>query len=479
MPSNASASTNQPMITNSAKVPPKQRCAIYTRSSTVAGSNNAFHTVNAQFTACAEYIGSQVGRGWRLVDALYEDRGYSGSHLRRPGLQALLADIKYGLIDVFVVYRLDRLTRSLSDFQQLMTLFTDHNVSLVSLTQEIDMSHYVGRLATNILMSFAEFEREMIGQRVKEKRASTLAKGLWQGTSSPLSYVIKHDRLVVEAAESDIVLEIFTRYANKESVTHLLKDLKKRGVKTKQWRTREGKLRGGKDFNRNAIYVLLKNRVYLGEVFYDGAWRSGSHEPIIGDELWGQVEALLSARSRRGESKATVDNDTIFLLKGRVFGVDGRAMSPWLSSAHNGKKYAYYIPQREIAEGAGASGLPRLQARNLNDQVWDYFRRSLADPQFMIDHLPDALTSAPVFDAALIVRRLANLEGMSETLFPETQKRVLQLLVARVTLHLDHLKIDLSLDGFMVLLYELLEDQPNLVAEYRKLYAAARMGGPA
>jgi DNA invertase Pin-like site-specific DNA recombinase len=467
------------MITNSAKDAQKQRCAIYTRSSTEAGSNSAFHTVNAQFTACAEYIGSQVGRGWRLVDALYEDRGYSGSHLRRPGLQSVLADIRYGLIDVLVVYRLDRLTRSLSDFQQLMALFNDHNVSLVSLTQEVDMSHYVGRLATNVLMSFAEFEREMIGQRVKEKRASTLAKGLWQGTSSPLGYVIKHDRLVVEPTESGIVREIFTRYANNESVTHLLKDLNQRGVKTKQWRTREGKLRGGKAFNRNAIYVLLKNRVYLGEVYYDGAWRRGSHEPIIDGALWAQVEALLSARSRRGESKATADNDTIFLLKGRVFGADGRAMSPWLSSAHNGRKYAYYIPQREIAEGAGASGLPRLQARNLNDQVWDFLRRSLVEPQFLIDHLPDALTSAPAFDAGLIVQRLANLEGLSETLFPVNQKRILQLLVDRVTVHLDRLQIDLSFDGFMTLVYELLADHPNLVAEYRKLYAAAKMGGPA
>lgn len=314
--------------------PSVKRCAIYSRSSVEKDNRDPFDSVSAQFMACAEFIGSQVSRNWTLVSTLYEDRGYSGSHLRRHGFQSLLADIKRGLIDVVVVHRLDRLTRNLSDFQQIIAEFNAHSIALVSVTQQLDMSHHVGRLATNILTSFAEFEREMVGQRVKEKRAATLQNGRWQGTSCPLGYRIKNDCLLVDADESAIVKELFSRYASQESVTALIRDLGERGVRTKQWLIRTGKQRGGQPFNRNAIYVLLKNRVYLGEVFFDGVWQRGAHDPIIDGALWAQVQALLENRSRRGDSRADTENDTIFMLKGRVFGADGRAMSPWLSSAY-------------------------------------------------------------------------------------------------------------------------------------------------
>lgn len=185
--------------------PPIKRCAIYSRSFVEKDNRDPFDSVNAQFLACAEFIGSQVSRNWTLVSTLYEDRGYSGSHLRRQGFQSLLADIKRGFIDVIVVHRLDRLTRNLSDFQQIIAEFNAHNVALVSVTQHLDMSHHVGRLATNILTSFTEFEREMVGQRVKEKRAATLQNGRWQGTSCPLGYRVKNDQLVVDAGESAIV----------------------------------------------------------------------------------------------------------------------------------------------------------------------------------------------------------------------------------------------------------------------------------
>jgi len=457
--------------------PPIKRCAIYSRSSVEKDNRDPFDSVNAQFMACAEFIGSQVSRNWILVSALYEDRGYSGSHLRRQGFRSLLADIKRGLIDVVVVHRLDRLTRNLSDFQQVIAEFNAHNVALVSVTQQLDMSHHVGRLATNILTSFAEFEREMVGQRVKEKRAATLQSGRWQGTSCPLGYRVKNDQVVVDAGESAIVQEIFTRYGNQESVTALIRELSERGVRTKQWLTRTGKPRGGGLFNRNAIYVLLKNRVYLGEVFFDGGWQRGVHEPIIEGTLWEKVQALLEAKSRRGESRADTENDTIFMLKGRVFGADARAMSPWLSSAYKGRKYAYYIPQREIAEGAGASGLPRLQAANLNDQVWSYLRRCLADPAWLLEYLPTELTAHADYDVSLVVERLMKLEGITELLFPANQKSLVLRLIDKVTVHSDRLEIVLSLDELMELILELLSDKPELAATYRQLFASARSHG--
>ncbi len=457
--------------------PPIQRCTIYSRSSVEKDNRDPFDSVNAQFMACAEFIGSQVSRNWTLASTLYEDRGYSGSHLRRRGFQSLLADIKRGLIDVVVVHRLDRLTRNLSDFQQIIAEFNTHNVALVSVTQQLDMSHHVGRLATNILTSFAEFEREMVGQRVKEKRAATLESGRWQGTSCPLGYRVKNDQLVLDAGESAIVQEIFTRYSNQESVTALIRDLSERGVRTKKWLTRAGKPRGGQPFNRNAIYVLLKSRVYLGEVFFGGSWQRGAHDPIIEGALWEKVQVLLETRSRRGESRADTGNDSIFMLKGRVFGADGRAMSPWLSSAYKGRKYAYYIPQREIAEGAGASGLPRLQAANLNDQVWTYLRRTLADPAWLLEYLPKALTTQTDFDASLVIDKLMKLEGITNLLFPVNQKALVFLLIDKVTAHSDRLEIVLNLDELMELIFELLADKPELAATYRQLYSSARSHG--
>lgn len=457
--------------------PTIKRCAIYSRSSVEKDNRDPFDSVSAQFMACAEFIGSQVGKGWRLVDTIYEDRGYSGSHIRRAGFRSLLNDVKLGLIDVIVVHRLDRLTRSLADFQQIMSELNAHDVPVVSVTQQIDMSHHVGRLATNIITSFAEFEREMVGQRVKEKRAATLESGRWQGTSCPLGYVVKNERLVIDQAESKIVQEIFSRYANEESVTAILNDLNARGVDTKCWRTRAGNLKGGKAFNRNAIYTLLKNRVYLGEVFYGDAWQEGAHKPIIDPEQWNKVAALLDTRSRRGKSRPSTDECSIFMLRGRVFGADGRAMSPWLSSAYKSRKYAYNIPQREIAEGAGASGLPRLQAANLNDQVWSNLRQLLSTPEQFLAHLPKPLTESPDFDLSLVVKRLMNLEGLSEELFPVHQKQLVTQLIDRVTVHADRLDIDFSLDGLMDLILELLADRPEMVRIYRQLYSSARSNG--
>ena len=282
---------------------------------------------------------------------------------------------------------------------------------------------------------------------------------------------------MVDQIESKVVQEIFTRYANKESVTAILNDLNARGVNTKRWRTRAGKLKGGKAFNRNAIYTLLKNRVYVGEVFYGDAWQAGAHKPIIDRDLWSKVAALLELRSRRRESQASSDEGSIFMLRGRVFGADGRAMSPWLSSAYKGRKYAYYIPQKEIAEGAGASGLPRLQAANLNDQVWSSLRQLLSTPEQLLAHLPKPLTESPEFDLSLVVKRLMNLEGLSEELYPVHQKRLVMQLIDRIVVHADRLDIDFSLEGLMDLILELLADQPELVRASRQLYSSTRSHG--
>lgn len=232
--------------------------------------------------------------------------------------------------------------------------FGRHDVALVSVSQEIDTTGYFGKLTSNILMSFAEFERELIGQRVKEKREQTLRAGFWQGASCPLGYVVNNRRLVIDQQEAETVKEIFERYARGESVTSLIKDLNSRGLRTKRWLTVHGRPRGERPYDLNAIYVILKNRVYLAEAFFNERWQPVDHDPIITQELWALVEANLANHTRRGTKKKTVKTGTSFLLKGILFGSDGRAMSPWQSSPYKNRVYTYYIPQREIAEGAGA-----------------------------------------------------------------------------------------------------------------------------
>ena len=454
-----------------------KRCAIYTRTS-VENPKQSFSSVNAQFSACADYIGSQVGQGWQLVDIFYEDRGYSGGHTRRPAFQLLIADIHRGLIDIVVVHRLDRLSRSMTDFQRMHTLFQEKNVAIVSVTQSIDTSHYTGRLATNLLTTFAQFERDLIGERVKEKRAQTLRKGLWQGTSSPLGYKVENARLIVVPDEEKLVQEIFKRYAQGESVTELFKDLNARGIKTKQWQSRAGKPKGGKSYDRNAIYTILKNRVYLGEVFYADSWKQGQHAGIIDSALWMSVVSLLTSRTRKRKgSVSELSSQSIFPLKGRLFGADGRAMSPWLSSSYKNRKYAYYIPQRDIAEGAGASGLPRLQAANVNEQIYLFIKQCLNNPQVLIDKLPQQLTDSAEFDRPMIERTLKSLAAVFDQLFPVNQYHILTKLIHRVTVHADKLDVQINIEGLLELVFELLSDQPEVVAVYRQLTAVGQRSG--
>lgn len=248
--------------------PQPVRCAVYMRVSVDDRRDGEFSSFAAQFMACHELITSQLAQGWRPIERLYEDTGYSGSHLDRPGMRSLMADIEQGRVDILVVHRLDRLTRSMGDLQRLLDLFERHGVGLVSVTQSLDMTHQHGRLVINLLTSFAQFERELVGDRIREMRSTTRRQGFWYGSSSPLGYLVVQQKLVVDPQESAVVRDIFARFLAQPSVTALIQELADRGVRTKRWRTKAGALKGGATFDRNALYKLLNNRVYLGELFY-------------------------------------------------------------------------------------------------------------------------------------------------------------------------------------------------------------------
>jgi DNA invertase Pin-like site-specific DNA recombinase len=369
------------------------------------------------------------------------------------------------LIDVVVVHQLDRLTRHLGDLQEIMAIFEQHDVALVCVIQSLDTSNPQGRLTLNLLTSFAQFERELIGERIREKRAANRRQGLWFGSAPPLGYKLVQQRLVVDPKEAGIVRDIFTRFVAQASVTNLLQDLADQGIKTKRWKTKAGESKGGRLFDRNALHKLLNNRIYLGEVFYDNDWHVGDVEAIVPPELWAQAHALMKSRARRKKASNRPSSERHFLLKGLLVGTDGRSFSPCLSSGYRGRHYSYYVSQKDISVGAGKSGLPRIAAPKIHAAVWAYLRSCLLNPDPWFDALPVALTQHPVFDRELVARRLRNLESVIDLLFPEHQTRIFRQLIEQVVVGKDSCVVRLSSKGIFDLMSELLDE--NYLAEIK------------
>jgi site-specific DNA recombinase len=267
------------------------RCAIYTRKSTEHNLDLAFNSLDAQREACEAYIKSQAHEGWRLIPGRYDDGAFSGASLERPALQQLLADVRAGKIDIVLVYKVDRLTRSLADFAKLIELFDAHDVSFVSVTQSFNTSSSMGRPTLNVLLSFAQFERELIGERVRDKIAASKRKGLWVGGPVPLGYAAVDKKILVVPAEAEAVRTIFARYLQFGSVRLLAEDLDRRGIRSKPRRLSTGRTVGGRRFGVGALAHLLKNRFYIGEVVYRGEVHRGEHEPILDPTLFEAVQA--------------------------------------------------------------------------------------------------------------------------------------------------------------------------------------------
>src|SRR6266511_609742 len=317
------------------------RCAIYTRKSTEYNLELAFNSLDAQREACEAYIKSQAHEGWRLIPGRYDDGAFSGASLDRPALQQLLADVRAGKIGIVLVYKVDRLTRSLADFAKLVELFDAHGVSFVSVTQSFNTSSSMGRLTLNVLLSFAQFERELIGERVRDKIAASKRKGMWVGGPVPLGYAAVDKKIRVVPAEAEAVRAIFARYLQLGSVRVLAEDIDRRGIRSKPRRLSDGRTIGGGRFGVGALAHLLRNRFYIGEVVYRGAVHRGEHEPILDSALFAAVQGKLAAQAvarlcrLRGPSA---------LLTGRLFDAYGNRMSPTHANK-GGARYRYYISQ--------------------------------------------------------------------------------------------------------------------------------------
>ena len=424
------------------KITPKVRCAIYTRKSSEEGLDMEFNSLDAQREACAAYILSQKPEGWVAVADRYDDGGISGGTLERPALKRLIADIEFGKVDVVVVYKIDRLSRSLMDFAKLVEVFERRGVTFVSVTQSFNTTTSMGRLTLNILLSFAQFEREVIGERIRDKVAASRRKGMWMGGYVPLGYRVENRKLLVNEEEAASVRLIFERFVKLGSIKLLMRELQAAGIRSRR----------GYMLDKGALYKLLNNRVYIGEAVHKGEAYPGEHEAIISADLWKRTHAIMGESPRMRANQTRLSGPS--LLRGLIFSPNGDAMSP--SHTRKGDRlYRYYVTQSVLKRGPGTCPVGRVPAAEIETAVIDQLRGFLRAPELIVrtwmtaTRHDDRITEAEVRDA------FERLDPMWDELFPAEQARIVQLLVERVDVKVDGIAIRLRTGGLTKLLGEL------------------------
>ncbi|MGN6821053.1 MAG: recombinase family protein [Sphingomonas sp.] len=397
------------------------RCAVYTRKSTEEGLEQAFNSLDAQRESCEAYIASQTHEGWTLAPGDYDDGGYSGGNMDRPALLRLLDEVKAGRVDVIIVYKVDRLTRNLSDFARIVEVLDKAGASFVSVTQAFNTTTSMGRLTLNVLLSFAQFEREVTGERIRDKIAASKAKGMWMGGVVPLGYDVVDRKLAINAAEADQVRHIFQRYVALGSVLTLQAELDAQGITSKVRHSRAGNVTGGASMSRGALYQLLQNPLYIGKVAHRGNVYDGEHDAIVDQELFDTVQQILAENRVDAASKVKAVEPSPFA--GRIWDGDGRRMSP-SHTTRRGRRYRYYVSRPETA---GATPL-RIPAGDLEGIVVDALTEFLKDQARVHDAIAAADPTAQQIQA--MISTAAN---MAEALISERSGSVLTTLVERVT----------------------------------------------
>ena len=337
------------------------RCAIYTRKSTDEGLEQDFNSLHAQREACEAFVLSQRHEGWKALKDQFDDGGFSGGTIQRPGLSRLLEMIKQGKIDVLVVYKVDRLTRSLADFAKMVELFDEHKVSFVSVTQQFNTTTSMGRLTLNVLLSFAQFEREVDAERIRDKIAASKKRGIWMGGSVPLGYDVRKRQLIVNKQEAKTVQQLFSLYLKLGTVKHLAAEACRRGLKTKS-RIVKGRCSGGGPFTRSHLYYLLTNPTYIGEIPHKGVTYPGQHKAIISKDTWSAVQRSLKENAVIRQSVHNVKSGS--LLSGLVFDEAGEPLYT-AQTSKNGRRHRYYVSKQIVRKGREAKGGLRIPAAQL------------------------------------------------------------------------------------------------------------------
>ena len=422
----------------------KLRCAVYTRKSTDEGLDKEFNTLDAQREACEAYVASQRAEGWTLVRDRYDDGGFSGGTLERPALKRLLADIEQGLVDVIVVYKIDRLSRSLMDFAKLVETMEAHGVTFVSVTQSFNTTTSMGRLTLNILLSFAQFEREVIGERIRDKVAASKARGMWMGGRVPLGYDLANRKLVVNEIEAARVRRVFELFIETGSGVETVRCLQAEGITAKS----------GKLLDKGDVYKALNLRTYIGEVTHKENIYRGEHQAIVPRDLWDRAHAILqvSPRTRAAQNRQHAPA----LLKGLIFGTDGRSMSP-THAVKNGRRYCYYVAQRVLKAETVVNDniVRRVSAAQIEGAVISQVRALLRQPEIVVGTWLAAKRDVPDLTEREVLDALHRLDPLWGELFPAEQARIVRALVERVVVGPTSVDIRLRVEGLAGLVRDL------------------------
>jgi site-specific DNA recombinase len=349
------------------------RCAIYTRKSSEEGLDQDFNSLEAQREACEAYVRSQAHEGWKLLADHFDDGGFSGGNMDRPGLTRLMEKVRKGEIDIIVIYKIDRLTRSLMDFAKLAEAFDKHEVSFVSVTQQFNTTTSMGRLMLNVLLSFAQFERELTGERIRDKFAASKRRGMWMGGPIPLGYDVQNRGLVVNESEAETVRTIFRLYLEAGNVRLLQQAAEGAGFSTKSYAARSGRIMGGQPFSRGHLYKILSNPLYIGEVSHKGERHKGQHEPIIDKQTWNRVQASLADNTQGRRSRRNAKEPS--LLAGLLFDERGNKLIA-THTVKDGRRYRYYVSRPKRAEHGS---LLRIPASEIEPTVLDALIAFLRD----------------------------------------------------------------------------------------------------
>lgn len=389
----------------------------------------AFNSLDAQREACEAFVASQRGEGWVLVGDRYDDGGFSGGTLERPALKRLLADIQARKVDCVVVYKIDRLTRALMDFSKLVDLFDRHGITFVSVTQSFNTTTSMGRLTLNVLLSFAQFERELGSERVRDKIAASKRRGLWTGGVVPLGYKAENKQLIIETTEAAIVQRIFQRFVTLRSITKVLRELDADGVCQ----------RSGRPFDKVVLHKILKNRTYRGLTVHKKDAFPGKHEPIIDEPLWNEVQSI-NREPPRTRARATAARE-VALLRGLIFGPDGRAMTPQ-HARKAGRCYRYYVSTVTIKRGENDGPIRRVPAGPVDQAVIEQLRRLVRAPEIVAR----TIRSGGLL-AGIVREAFADFDRVWEELFPAEQARLVRLLVERVDVSDGGIRVRLRTEG--------------------------------
>ena len=420
----------------------KLRCAVYTRKSSEEGLDMEFNSLDAQKEAGHAYIASQRSEGWLSAHDDYDDGGFSGGSMERPALKRLLGDIEAGLIDGVVVYKIDRLSRSLPDFFKLTELFEQRGVFFVSVTQSFNTSTAMGRFALNMMMAVGQLEREQTGERIRDKIAASRKRGMWMGGPVPYGYRVENRKLVVQEDEAAAVRAVFDRFVTRRSATVVARELREEGVSSRK----------GKQFDKGMLYKMLGNQLYIGKAVHRGEAYDGEHEAIVDRAVWDTVQAILQESPRERASKTRTQMPA--LLKGLIFAPNGGAMTP-THTRRRGRLYRYYVSMSVLKSGPDSCPIGRIPAAEIEAVVIAQLRKLFRAPEVIVQTWLAARASDAAITEMDVREALFEFDSLWDQLFPAEQARIVQLLVERVSITTDGAEVSFRTDGMESILREL------------------------